>query len=179
MARLETIIESLKANQNRNSTLGVYLSVWRQFNRFLLNLDRKPKAWEDRAMLFMAHLIHDKKFQSSTIKSYMSAIKRMLVDDMYDWQDNKILLTTLTRACRVVNDRVRTHLPIHCSLLEMILFEIGRMFSTPENNQPYLKCLFESIFLLGYYGLMRVSQLVKSPHVVKARNLHLAASISL
>ena len=82
-----------------------------------------PILWEDRTSLFMAYLI-DKGVQSSTIKSYVSAIKRTLLNDKYKWKDELILLTSLTKACKLVNDSVRTRLPIHCSLLEMILFEL-------------------------------------------------------
>ena len=66
---------------------------------FLLKLDVKPASWEERTTLFIAHLIHDKGIQSSTVKSYISAIKCMLVDDDYDWQDDKVLWLSLTRAC--------------------------------------------------------------------------------
>ena len=122
----------------------------------------------------MAYLINDKDFKSSTIKSYISAIKRTLIDDGYKWQDDKIMVTMLTRACRVINDYVRTRLPIQCRLLEQILFEISRLFTSGMNNQPYLECLFQALFLLGYYGLMKIGELTQSQHVVRAKNLHLA-----
>ena len=104
-----------------------YLSVWRKFNNFLLKLDIRPGLREDRASLFGAHLV-DEGFQSTTLRSYMSAIKRILVDDGYPWNDSKLLLSTLIRGCKIVNDRVTTRLPIQCGLLEMILFEVGRLF---------------------------------------------------
>ena len=85
----------------------------------------KPKLWEDRTTLFIGHLI-DKGIQSSTIKSYVSAIKKTLVDDDYEWQDNRVLLGSLTRACKLVNDRVKTRLPVQRGLLDLLLFEIQR-----------------------------------------------------
>ena len=39
---LGRVIEALKNKQNRNSTIKMYLSVWRQFNKFLLKLDERP-----------------------------------------------------------------------------------------------------------------------------------------
>ena len=72
-----------------------------------MKLDVKPKSWEDRAQMFIAHLIEYKGAQSCTIKSYVSAIKHMLINDKYEWKDGKILLAALTRACRLTNDQAR------------------------------------------------------------------------
>ena len=58
--------------------------------------------------------------QSSSIKSYVSAIKKMLVVDKYDWDDKKVLVTSVTKACKLVNDVAKVWLPIYCSLLNMI-----------------------------------------------------------
>ena len=110
--------------------------------------------------------------QSSTVRSYVSAIKKTLVDDGYDWQDSKVLLGSLTRACRLINDRVRTRLPIQCGLLELLLFEIQKVFC----NQFYLEVMYKALFALGYYGLMRVGEITDSQHVVKVRNIHIATN---
>ena len=80
------------------------------------------------------------------------------------------MLASLTRVCRVKNNRVAARIPIGCSFLEMILFEIGRV----HTDQPYLIILFQALFVLGYYGLMRVSELTLSKHCVKAANIHAA-----
>ena len=69
----------------------------------------------------------------------------------YIWDDKKILLSALTKACRIINDRVRTHFPIQCGLLELILFEIERHFA--RSNQIYLIIMYQALFSLGYYGL--------------------------
>ena len=76
--------------------------------------------------LFIAHKI-GQGMQSATVKSYVSAIKKLLVDDGYPWDDQKVLLGSLTKACKIINDRVYTRLPIQCSLLEMILFEVQKL----------------------------------------------------
>ena len=44
--------------------------------------------------------------------------------DNYKWDDSRILLNSSTKACRLVNDSVKTRLAIVCGLLEQILFEI-------------------------------------------------------
>ena len=153
--------------QHRDSTAETYLSVWRQFNSFLVKLDSRPKLWEDRATFFIAYLI-DRGAQSSTVKSYVSAIKKTLLMDGYDWNDKLVLVRLLAKACRIINDTVRTRLPIQCGLLEMILFEVQRMF----HNQWYLECMYKALFSLCYYGLMRVGEVTTSPHMLKARNVH-------
>ena len=108
--------------------------------------------------------------QSATVKSYVSGIKRILIDDGYPWDDKKILLGSLTRACRIINDKVYTRLPIQCGLLELMLFEIGKIF----NQQPYLDILYKTLFALCYYGMMRISEVVSSDHVIKAKDVHCA-----
>ena len=146
-----------------------YLSIWRNFNNFLIKLDRKPNNWEDCICLYAAYLVNN-GLQSSTLKSYYSAIKAILRDDGYLVDDNKVLLTSLARACKLVNNKVRTRLPIRKRLLEMILFEIERDFS---EKQPYLEALYQAIIALGYYWLFRIGELATGSHTVKAADVHI------
>ena len=148
-----------------------YLRVWRQFNKFVISLDVKPKTWEDRVTLFIAYKIEN-GMQSNTVKSYVSAIKRLLIDDGYPWDDQKVLLGSLTKACKLINDKVHTRLPIQCSLLEMILFEIQRLYG--QNGKIYLDTLFKALFALSYYGMMRVGEVTLSDHVIRAKDVHSA-----
>ena len=96
---VELIIEKLKANMNRSSTVKNYLSIYRHFNKFLMCLDEKPKFWEERVALFGAYLIEYHKVQSSTLKSYVSAIKQTLQCDGYLWNDDLVYLNVLFRSC--------------------------------------------------------------------------------
>ena len=166
-------MEKLKSMQNRPLTSQNYLAIWRKFNKFITRLDYKPQFWEDRTSLFVAHLI-DEGLQSSTVKSYVSAIKRILIDDGYQWDDNHIWLTVMTKACRIINDKVKTRLPIRFGLLELILFEVHRYFMTEQTNQLYLVVLYQALFVIGYYGLLRVGEMMLSQHMVKAKNVHIA-----
>ena len=100
--------------------------------------------------MFGAHLI-DQGVQSSTLKSYFSAIKAILKFDKYEWNKKLVTLTSLTQSCKLHNDIVLTRLPIHHRLFEALLFELERFFST----QPYLQILYKAIFTLAFYGLMR------------------------
>ena len=170
---MERIVNNLMTKQHRDSTSKTYLSVWRQFNRFVISLDRKPKLWEDRTTLFLGYLI-DKGMQSASIKSYVSAIKKTLLMDGYDWDDNLVLVRALAKACRLTNDTVTTRLPIHRNLLEMMLFEIQRYFGNKQ--QCYLEILYKTLFAISYYGLMRVWEVTQSPHVLKAANVHMASN---
>ena len=100
---LQSIIDRLMYNQNGPSTCQNYLRIWRAFNQFIIQLDTRPWMWEDRVTLYMGYLVN-KGIQSNTIKSYVSAIKRVLIDDGYAWKDERIMLTSLTRACKLIND---------------------------------------------------------------------------
>ena len=88
---MKQIVERLMLKQHRDSTAETYLSIWRQFNRFIIKLDKKPELWEDRAILFIGYLI-DRGMQSSTVKSYISVIKKTLIMDGYKWNDNLVLI---------------------------------------------------------------------------------------
>ena len=70
------------------------------------------------------------------------------------------------------NDVLKARMPIHCRLLELILFELGRHFGTLQ--QPYLNKLYQALFALGYYGLFRIGELVSGDHTIKAKNVHIA-----
>ena len=99
------------------------MGIWRKFNSFIIRLDKFQTSWEDRLVLYSTYLV-DIGTQSSTIKSYISAIKHILKLDGYIFNDGKAMLTTVTRSCRLVNDRVSIRLPISRKLLDLLLFEL-------------------------------------------------------
>ena len=111
---------------------------------------------------------------STTVKLYISAIKKTLLIDRYNWDDKLVLVRSLARACRIINDTVRTRLPIHCNLLEMILFEIQRYYL--GQNQVYLEVLYKILFAISYYGMMRIGEVTRSQHILKACNVHIATN---
>ena len=168
---LKMKLESLKTKRTRNSTYMTFFKIWSGFNKFLIQLDYIPKKWEERTVLYCAHLINCGA-QSSTIRSYISAIKAILQDDNYKWNEELVMFGALTRACRLINDKLTTQLPIHCKLLELILFEVDRFFL--NRGQEYLRSLYQTLFLIGYYGLFRIGELVNGSHTIKAKNVHVA-----
>ena len=105
------------------------------------------------------------------IRSYISAIRAMLKNGGYVLNEDKVLLNLLTRACKLNNDHLKTRFPIKQGLLYMIMDQIRNIF----DKQPYLSCLYQAIFITGYYGLFRVSKLMKTPsgHQVRAKDLHI------
>ena len=131
------------------------------------------KEWEVRVSYFGAYLIEAHKVKSSTLKSYISALKHTIKNDGYEWNDSKVWLSSLVKSCKIQNDVVKICLPIKFNLLEQILFEIDRYFNYA---QPYLTTMYKAMFSLAYYGLMRVSELADGPHAVKARNIELGTN---
>ena len=86
---MEELLDQLKQDVHRKTTRGTYYNVWKNFNKFLIRLDRMPKCWEDRVSLYCAFLITIKGRKSATVKSYVSGIKHILITDGYDWDNGK------------------------------------------------------------------------------------------
>ena len=166
---ISSVLEKLKNRQTRDSTAKTYISVWRHLNRFIISLDYKggSLSWEEKTALFGAYLV-DNGIQSATLKSYFSAIKHILKQDGYLWDDKKVLLSSLVRGCQLTNDKVKIRLPIQYKLLDVLLFELERFYS----EQPYLELLYKTIFSLAYYGMLRIGEITQSPHCVKAKDVH-------
>ena len=134
-------MDMLCSQHNRDSTRKNYLSIWWTFNSFVISLDRKPTSWEDRLTLFVGYLVNDGK-KAATIKSYVSALKAVLMEIKVELTPDMFLITSLTRACCLINDHVRTRLPILKGQLNMILKQTLIRFQ----GQPYLTVLYRAIF---------------------------------
>ena len=79
--KIYQVMDRLKSQ--KDSTARNYLSIWRHFNTFLIRLDRRPNSWKERTAFFCSYLIQKGRTQSSTIASYISAIKTTLKNDGY------------------------------------------------------------------------------------------------
>ena len=112
----------------------------------------------------MGYLVETDK-KSQTIKSYISAIKSILRDDGIMLNEDKYLLTSLTKACKYRNDRVRTRLPIGKPLLEIILRSTKEYFY--DQGQIYLCNLYRALFSSAYYGLLRVGEMTSGDHPIR------------
>ena len=169
---MERIVENLKTQRHRSSTRKNYYSVWRCFNQFFVRLDRKPPSWEERLTLFVAYMIDNDK-KSSMIKSYISAIKAVLANDGEKLNEDRMLLNSLTSACKLKNDRVRTRLPIRKGLLSLMLKNLPDVIG---HNQHYLIVLYRAMLLTAYYGLFRIGEITLSDHVIQVGNVHVGTN---
>ena len=143
------------------------------FNNFYVKLDNKPDTWENRIILFVGYLIENER-KSSTVKSYISAIKAVLQEDGVVLNMNQCLLTSLTKACRFQNNLVRTRLPIRQELLGLLLQSIPTIVPTSPNE--YLVKLYKALLVTAYFGLFRIGELTESPHVVKVSDVHVGVN---
>ena len=176
MSSMFNIIEQLRAPRHRESTRANYYTVWKVFNRFFVRLDHKPRKWKDCILIFVAFMIKGNR-KSTMIKSYVSAIKVILAVNNIKIQEDKFLLSLLTRACRLKNDVIHHRFPIHRGLLHLILKTIHEEIGI-KDNQGYLSILYKAMFISGYYGLLRVGEMAKSPHVIKAKDIHIGTNKS-
>ena len=151
-----------------DSTKKVYHKVWTYFNKFLIRLDEMPKTWEYKLTLFCTFLIMEEGLQSSTVRSYISAIKKTLATDGYYMKDRLVLLNTITKSCKLKYDRLKVRLPIGKNLLEMLITQVKKSFK----HQEYVQRLYSAVFCICYYGLLRVGEVAESIHSLKAVNIH-------
>ena len=172
LEHIQMIFERLKNSKNRKSTQKNYHCIWKILNKFLIQLDDIPVIWEQHICMFGTYLVN-RGSQSATLRSYVSAIKNILRNEGIKIEDEKIMLGTLVRACKIENDKIYIRLPIKLNLLEALLFVLERKFSSPINNQPYLEILYKAMFLLAFYGLFRVGEIAQGDHVIKAKNIHI------
>ena len=160
------IIERLKSQRHRDSTRKQYYQIWKQFASFFQRLDFKPDRWEERITLFVAYLVEMKK-QSSTVKTYISAVRSVLKTEGFKLNEDMFLINALTRACKICNDKIKTRLPISRSLLKDILIATRKHFINEKINQPYLAALYQTLFPTAYYGMLRVGRGdIESAHLI-------------
>ena len=146
----------------------IYHTVWNLFNQFYMKLDKKPMAWEDR-LTFVGYLIQGKR-KSTTICSYISAIKAILKDDGIDLNEDLFLITSLTKACRIHQDKAQIRTLITKTLLHQIVEAFQELFAT----QPYLLILYTALFLTTYYGLFCIGEVTSGSHPIKVCNVEIA-----
>ena len=155
--------------KHRNTTRATYYRVWKLFNSFFLHLDNKPCTWEDQLILFTRFLV-DNKLKSSSVKSYILAVRSVLMELGEKLSPDNYLLKSLTRACHLKNDTIVHHLPITKGVLKLLLDGIRKIYCA---QQPYLLTMYSTMFATAYYGLFRIGELASGPHVVLAHNVHI------
>ena len=116
------------------------------------------------------------KKQSSTVKSYISAIKAVLREDNQKISEKDYLIASLTKACRLQNDQIAMRLPIQKGLLGMILQQVSRKFENRDSSQPFLTALYKAIFSTMYHGLLRIGEAASGAHPILARDVHIGTN---
>lgn len=144
----------------------MYRRRWIAFNKFLQQFDYIPNTWEERLHIYAAHLIDNKK-QSSTVRTYLTAIKQILKLADIDIREDKYLLTSLIKACKLKNDRLFIGMPIQRSLLKALISKTHQYYYL-KKGQIYLATMLKAMFSMAYFGLMRVSEFTEGEHAVKA-----------
>ena len=116
----------------------------------------------------------DTGLQSSSVKSYVSAIRAILKELKVQLTPENYLITSLTKACRLKNDVVEHQFPIHKGILKLMLKQLEIIYtSSSSNQQPYLEALFKAMYVSAYFGMLRITEVAKSQHSILAQNVHI------
>ena len=169
---MQNIVDKLQDQAHRDSTRANYHAIWKLFSRFFIRLDVKLKDWNDRVTPYVAYLI-DSHHQSSTIKSYVSAIRYVLKKLGVKLCSHNEQLASLILACKLKNDRIQLRFPIRRGLVEILVKSVDKVFTS---QQPYLTKLYRALIITTYFGLFRVGEVTASNHVVKAKDVHIATN---
>ena len=86
--------------------------------------------------------------------------------------EDLVLLSSLTKACKLKNDQVVARLPIYKDLLHLLISECSKCFQA-ENNQLDLSLLYKAMFVSAYCGLLRIGDVTKGPHIILSSNVHI------
>ena len=82
-------------------------------------------------------------------------------------------MSSLMRACKMINDHVQTRLPLQRGMVELIITHTINLVDT-ENGQPYLSIMYQAAFAAAYYGMLRISEISSGEHPIKAVDVHIA-----
>ena len=115
-------------------------------------------------------IINRKK--SSTVNSYISAIKSVLSDIGQEVSEDRVLLSALTRACKLNFDITHHKQPIQKNLMRKLLLTVDECYGA----QPYLAILYKAMIVTMYYGLFRIGEVTASPHVVKTKDVYIGVN---
>ena len=108
------------------------------------------------------------------VRSYIFAMKSVLREDKIKIDEDTYLLGSLTKACKLRNDQIRTWLPIQKGVLRIVLEQVDKFYN--DINQPYLALLYQTILSTMYFGLLRISKVTKGEHLVLACDVHIGAN---
>lgn len=171
MDKFHEILDTIKFMKHKSATRLKYHEIWIAFNKFLIKFDRMPATWEDRIYIYIAHLVDNRK-QPATIKTYLSAIRQIMLSDGVELHEDKHLLSSLLKTSKLKNKSLYIRLPIKFKLLKLILRTTDRIYS--QKGQDYLRKLLKAMFATAYFGLLRVGEMTHSKHQARADSIHWA-----
>ena len=82
--------------------------------------------------------------------------------------EDRVLLASLTKACKLNFDIAHPPRLVKKGMINILIRSVGQEFS----NQPHLNTLYRTMLAAMYYGLFRIGEITASPHVVKAKDVH-------
>lgn len=106
------VLDKMKGMKHKPATRRKYHRVFTGLANFVWRLDKKPNNWGDRLILYIAWLSEVKKLQSSTLKSYISAIKQVLITEGYEINEDRVVLDSIIKTTKARNDKLLRRLPI-------------------------------------------------------------------
>lgn len=112
----------------------------------------------------------DNNYYENTIRSYISAIRHQLKQDGEVLNEDQFLLESIIRSSRIKNNIKRDRMGISLNMLCNLLDQLNIKFDT----QPYLRALYRAMFTLGYFCLLRVSELTTGRHPILAKDVSAA-----
>lgn len=143
-----------------------YHGIFRNFIDFLNIFNTVPERWEDKIVLYTTFLA-DNIYEEATIRSYLSAIRHELKQDGVILHEDRCKLEAIIRSSRYKNKGKRDRQGISQQMLHHLLDQVDYKY----HDQQYLKHLYKAMFVLGYYCLLRVSELTSGKHPILAKNV--------
>ena len=69
------------------------------------------------------------------------------------------------------NDEIVIKIPIQKDAIKLIIDGLNEMYEGEKAQQPYLNALYQAMIMAAYYGMLRIGEVSKSPHVILAKNV--------
>lgn len=162
------VLEGMKNGDLRPSSQKMYHKTWTRFLEFLGGFKNLPAKWEDKMVMFAAHLGNMGEY-SQTVSSYMSAIRYKLRKDGVEIPDKNFEIASIIRTCKLKNDQVRYRCGLTKNMTEELIAATKKLLL--DKGQTYLFYLYRAIFLTAYYGMFRIGELGDSPHALKVADV--------
>ena len=160
------IVTLLNASIAPNTMLS-YKTALRAFERFQIEFNLE-KSWpvECKQVILFISYCYEKGLSSNTISTYIAGIN--YVHKLHGWEDlrSNFIITKMLEGCR----RLRFHKDIRLPITLEILSNICQVLPQVCYSH-YEATLFKAAFLLAFYGMFRVSELVAPSSLLVQRTL--------